>query len=112
MQGMSAASVVSGPLLTSGRAAKDFEGAVSEDGHDDDPQVRAVLSHPLVTPLPPAPMSSTSIKLTWQVGGGGRIEAVRDGGVRRKIGEMRRGRGKDRCDCVGVGENENRKKRK
>ena len=66
MHGMSEASVVSGPLLTGGRAAEGV--GVGGNGPDSDPQVRAVLSHPLVTLLPPTPVSSTSIRLTWKVG--------------------------------------------
>ncbi|KAK8735056.1 hypothetical protein OTU49_005805 [Cherax quadricarinatus] len=63
MHGVSAASAVSGPLVTGGRRAG--EGGTAHD--DDDPQVRAVLSHPLVTLLPPTPVSSTAIRLTWKV---------------------------------------------
>ncbi|KAK4306113.1 hypothetical protein Pmani_022041 [Petrolisthes manimaculis] len=62
MHGISAASLVSAPLVTGGRRS-----AEGGDEQDDDPQVRAVLSHPLVTLLPPTPVSSTSMKLTWKV---------------------------------------------
>ena len=73
IHGMSAASRVSGPLVTSGWAAQ----SVGGDEQDDDPQVRALLSHPLVTLLPPTPVSSTSIRLTWKVSvEGGESEEV------------------------------------
>ncbi|XP_045107722.1 LOW QUALITY PROTEIN: roundabout homolog 2-like [Portunus trituberculatus] len=62
MHGLSEASVVSEALLTSGPP----EG-VGGGGQDDEKQVRAVLSHPLVTLLPPTPVSSTSMRLTWKV---------------------------------------------
>ncbi|XP_063845129.1 roundabout homolog 2-like isoform X2 [Scylla paramamosain] len=65
MHGMSEASVVSDPLLTSG--LPEGVGGVGGDGQNDETQVRAVLSHPLVTLLPPTPVSSTSIRLTWKV---------------------------------------------
>ncbi|XP_071549692.1 roundabout homolog 2-like [Panulirus ornatus] len=63
MHGVSAASPVSGPLVTSGR--RPGEGGSTQG--DDDPQIRAVLSHPLISLMPPTPISSTSIRLVWKV---------------------------------------------
>ncbi|XP_042204885.1 roundabout homolog 2-like [Homarus americanus] len=63
MHGVSAASPVSGPLVTGGRRV----GESGTSNVDDDPQAREVLAHPHVTLLPPTPVSSTAIRLTWKV---------------------------------------------
>ncbi|XP_069160302.1 roundabout homolog 2 [Procambarus clarkii] len=65
MHGVSAASPVSGPLVTGGRRVVDGGGTTRDE--DDDPQVRAALSHPFVSLLPPTAVSSTAIRLVWKV---------------------------------------------
>ncbi|ROT62028.1 hypothetical protein C7M84_020153 [Penaeus vannamei] len=64
MHGVSASSPVSGPLVTAGGGRPGGEGAKETNN---DPEIRAVLAHPLVTLMPPTPISSTAIKLQWKV---------------------------------------------
>ncbi|XP_063607751.1 roundabout homolog 2-like [Penaeus indicus] len=64
MHGVSASSPVSGPLVTAGGGMPGGEGAKETNN---DPEIRAVLAHPLVTLMPPTPISSTAIRLQWKV---------------------------------------------
>ncbi|XP_064080611.1 roundabout homolog 2-like [Macrobrachium nipponense] len=61
MHGVSPASPISEPLLT-----EDHDGT-GQIPVENEKQVRAVLSQPLVTLLQPTPVSSTSLRLTWKV---------------------------------------------
>ncbi|CAL4087767.1 unnamed protein product, partial [Meganyctiphanes norvegica] len=60
MAGVSVASGISEPLVTAKKAG---HGGSSDNS---DPEVRAVLSHPMVVLQPPTPVSSTSIRLNWK----------------------------------------------
>ena len=61
MHGISPASPISEPLLTEDKSGT---GQISAE---DEMQVRAVLSQPLVQLILPTPLSSTSLKLIWKV---------------------------------------------
>ena len=88
MHGISPASPISEPLLTAKSPGVKFStndnnvnGGIIDNfnynyqgsnnnkinDQNDDVMIRSILSRPLVSLLPPTPLSSTSIKLTWKV---------------------------------------------